>query len=205
MRVYHHLVGCTRFIANPFQFGAGNSEALRTGAYWFYYRLGFRSVSSAIRNLAVREHGRMRRNRGYRSSISTLQRLASCDMHLTLPAARAREYFDEDWFETTSMLATQVLGAVEGDTRAESESKVVKRASKELGIRNLDKWSKPEQDAFRKLAPVLVATEPSSWPASEKPLIRKTLRAKGGILESRYARLLSRNEFLFSKLRAACR
>jgi hypothetical protein len=205
MRVYHHLVGCTRFIANPFQFGAENDEALRSGAYWFYYRLGFRSVSPAVRKLAIREHEKMRLKKNYRSNISTLRRLASCDMHLTLPSARAREFFDEDGFDTASMLATRELGAAGGRTRADSEATVVKRVSKELGIRNLGAWSRPEQYAFRQLAPILAATDLSSWPAEEKKSARKLLRAKGGPLETTYARLLGRNEFLFSKLRAACR
>ena len=205
MRVYHQLVGCTRFIANPFQFGAENDEALKSGAYWFYYRLGFRSVSPAIRNLAVAENKKMRRNKNYRCSIDTLRRLASCDMHLTLPGARAREFFDEEGFETASMLATRELGSASGGTRAEAESDVVKRVSKALGIRNLRTWSRSEQRAFRQLAPVLAATDLSSWPAGERKSARKLLRAKGGPLETRYARLLGRNEFLFSKLRAACR
>ena len=205
MRVYHQLVGCTRFIANPFQFGAENDEALKSGAYWFYYRLGFRSVSPAIRRLAVAEYKKMRRAGNYRSSIDTLRRLASCDMHLTLPAARAREFFDEEGFETASMLATRELGNAGGGTRAEAESEIVNRVSKALGIRNLKAWSRPEQHAFRQLAPVLAATGLSSWPAGEKKSARKLLRAKGGPLETRYARLLGRNEFLFSKLRAACR
>jgi len=205
MRVYHHLVGCTRFIANPFQFGAENDEALKSGAYWFYYRLGFRSVSPTIRRLAVAEYKKMRRNRSYRCGIDTLRRLASCDMHLTLPAARAREFFDEEGFETASMLATHELGYASDGTRAEAESNVVNRVSKALGIRNLRTWSRSEQYAFRQLAPILAATDLSCWPAGEKKSARKLLRAKGGPLETRYARLLGQNDFLVSKLRAACR
>lgn len=205
MRVYHNLVGCNRFIANPYQFGAENDEALKSGAYWFYYRLGFRSVSPAIRALALQELRKIRRNKGHRSSISTLRRLASGDMHLTLSSARARDYFDEDWFDTTSMLATHELGAANGNTRAESEASIAKRMARDLGIRKLHTWSRPEQNAFRQLAPILAATGPSSWPAADKRLTRKLLRAKGGPQEAKYARLLSRDEHLFLKLRAACR
>ena len=205
MRVYHHLVGCTRFIANPYQFGAENDEALKTGAYWFYYRLGFRSVSPTIRKLAATEYKKMRRNGSYRCSINTLRRLASCDMHLTLPAARARDFFDEEGFETASILATRALGAASGGTRAEAEFEVVRRVSKALGIRNLRTWSRSEQSAFGQLAPILAATDLSAWPIEEKRLARTLLRAKGGPLETRYARLLGQNEFLFSKLRAVCR
>ncbi len=204
LRVYHQLVGCTRFIANPYQFGAENDEALESGAYWFYHRLGFRSVSPVIRRLALREREKMRRQPAYRSSISTLRRLASCDLQLTLPSAHAKEFFDEDWFDTASMLATRELGAAGGNTRAEAESNLANRVSKKLGIRNLDTWSRSEQNAFRQLAPILAATNLSAWPVGQKRLARKLLRAKGGTLEARYARLLGQNEFLFSKLRAAC-
>jgi hypothetical protein len=40
MRVFSTLRGCNRFIANPYQFGGGNTEVLKSGALWFYYRLG---------------------------------------------------------------------------------------------------------------------------------------------------------------------
>jgi hypothetical protein len=153
----------------------------------------------------MHEHRKMRRNKMYRSSISTLRRLASCDMHLTLPSARASEFFDEDGFETASMLATRELGIASGRTRAEAESTIVRRASKDLGIRNFEAWSKAEQNAFRQLAPVLAATDLAAWPVDEKRLARKLLRAKGGALESRFARLLGQNDFLFSELQAACR
>ena len=90
MRVYHALTGCTRFIANAYQFGGDNREALQSGAFWFYYRLGFRPVDGPIRALARAEAAKIRKRPGYRSNVATLKRLASCDMHLTLPGAKAR-------------------------------------------------------------------------------------------------------------------
>jgi hypothetical protein len=38
-------------------------------------------------------------------------------MHLTLPGARASDFFDERWIETSSMLATEILAATGGRTR----------------------------------------------------------------------------------------
>jgi hypothetical protein len=125
-------------------------------------------------------------------------------MHLTLPLSRASELFDEDGFETASMLATEVLGAAGGRLRREAESRVVTRALAAIGIRNFETWSPSEQDAFRQLAPILLALAPDSWPAQEKKRTRTLARAKGGALESRYAKLLSRHEFLVSRLQAAC-
>ena len=177
MRVYHALVGCTRFIANPYQFGGDNSEALKSGAFWFYYRLGYRPVLADIRTLAQREDVRIRRNRKYRSNIKTLRKLASCDMHLTLPGARASELFDEQWIETSSMLATDYLGKTGGNARHESAP----------------------------LAPFLAAAQPAKWSREDKRLTRELLRAKLGECEAHYARLMSRHDKFLMSLRKACK
>ncbi|NIS89198.1 MAG: hypothetical protein GTN98_03815 [Woeseiaceae bacterium] len=177
MRVYHQLVGCTRFIANPYQFGGDNTEALRSGAFWFYYRLGYRPVLPDIRRLAQQEDTRIRRDRAYRSNIKTLRRLASCDMHLLLPGARAGEFFDERWFDTVSMLATDALAAANGRARRKSSA----------------------------LAPIIEALSPDDWSRKDRRLMRELLQAKDGDRELVYARRLANNQKLLISLKKACR
>jgi len=205
MRVFHHLVGCTRFIANAYQFGSENTEALKSGAFWFYYRLGYRPVLPAIRKLAQRESKRMRHGKAYRSDLRTLRRLASCDMHLALPGARASDLFEERWIETSSMLATIELAGAGGSTRAESADRVATSVARDLGLRSVSAWSASEQSAYGRLAPVVAATRPAAWPADAKRSMRKLLRAKGGPCEAEYARLLSEHDHFLSELRASCR
>jgi hypothetical protein len=204
MRVYHALTGCTRFIANPYQFGAENNEALKSGAFWFYYRLGYRPVSPDVRNLAQRENSKVRRNRKYRSDIKTLRKLASCDMHLTLPGARANELFDERWLETVSMLATRELGDAGGRTRKDAVDRVAARLSRDVGLKSRARWSAAERRGFKIIAPIVAAARPGSWPAADKRSLRQLLRAKGGRNEARYARLLCENDKLLKSLRKAC-
>jgi hypothetical protein len=205
MRVYHHLLGCTRFIANPFQFGGENAEALASGAFWFYYRLGYRPVLPAIRKLAQRESKKMRRNKAHRSDARTLRRLASCDMHLTLPGARASDMFDEHWLETSSMLATKSLAATGCSTRAEAADRLAEYVARDLGLRSLSRWTADERLGFSRLAPIVAATNPAAWPADAKRSMRKLLRAKGGPSEADYARLLCKHDYFLSALRASCR
>jgi hypothetical protein len=205
MRVYHHLTGCTRFIANPYQLGSENNEALRSGAFWFYYRLGYRPVLPAVRELAMRESMRVQRNRAYRSDLPTLRRLSSCDMHLTLPGARARELFEERWLETSSMLATKTLAAAGGSTRAASADRVAASVARDLGLRTVSTWSPFERHAYRQLAPIVAATRPAAWPADAKRSMRRLLRAKGGAREAPYARLLRGHDHFLSTLRTCCR
>jgi len=204
MRVYHHLFGCTRFIVNAFQFGGDNTEALKSGAFWFYYRLGYRPVRAAVRKLAQREALRIRRNKSYRCSLSILRRLASCDMHLTLPDARRNELFEERWIETSSMLATRELAAAGAATRRASVDHVAKRVARDLGMRSVNDWTVDEKRAYRRLAPIVAATRPASWPVAAKRSMRSLLRAKGGLEEARYARLLCEHSHFLATLRSSC-
>lgn len=205
MRVYHALTGCTRFIANAYQLGGGNSEALQSGAFWFYYRLGYRPVLDDVRRLAMAEMRKRRRNPKHRSNNATLRVLASCDMHLLLPTAKQSDLFDEEWLTTSSMLATKVVGAVGGRTRKVSASKVMQQAACGLGIRSMKTWSANERAAFGKLAPFIVAADASNWPAAARQLTRKTIRTKGGKAEAAYARLMGQNDWFLQSLREACR
>jgi hypothetical protein len=205
MRVYHALVACTRYVVNPYQFGAGNDEALKSGAFWFYYHLGFRPVDPKVCKLAKNEVAKKRRRSGHRSDARTLRRLASCDMHLTLPGARKSEFFEEDWLATSSMLATQELATVAGRTRAESSRCVARNVARDLHVRSIKSWSKSERSGLQRIAPIVAATKPAAWPSDAKAAMRKLLRAKGGAEEVVYARLLGQHQMFRSELRAICR
>lgn len=205
MRVYHELTGCTRFIANPYQFGAENTEALKSGAFWFYYRLGYRPVLPEVRKLAAREYGRIRNDRTYRSDIKTLRRLASCDMHLNLPGARASDLFDEQWLMTSSMLATRILGRAGGKTRRQSVDRVAAQVARDLDLRNLRKWTRAERRAYRRIAPIVAITHPQTWSVAAKRDMRRLLRAKGADFEVGYAQLLRQHDVFLAALGKACR
>ena len=189
MRVYHALVGCTRFIANAYQFGGDNDEALKSGAFWFYYRLGYRPVLKAARKLAQREAARIRRNRKYRSDIKTLRRLGSCDMHLTLPGARVSDLFEERWIETSSMLATEILGASGGITRNAAAKKVAASVARDLEIRSFGRWSVSERRAFRNIAPLVAAAGPGNWTKEARKRGQSPFQEKGSDPFSSQSRL----------------
>jgi hypothetical protein len=205
MRVYHALTGCTRFIANPYQFGSENREALRSGAFWFYYRLGYRPVLAEIRTLARREAARRSRDSSYRSDITTLRRLASCDMHLVLAGARQAELFDEAWLDTMSMLASRELSAAGGSTQAQAAERLAAGLARTLRIRGLARWTRAEQRALHRIAPFVVAARPERWSDDARRSMRTLLRAKGGSEEARFARGLGDHGVFLAALREACR
>ena len=204
MRVFHALSGCNRFVANPYQFGDDNSEALQSGAFWFYYHLGYRPVDSAVKELARQEFTKVRERRGYRSSVGVLKRLATCDMHCVLPGARQSEFFDESWIESCSLLATQEIAKAGELSRKKALRVISRRTMKDLGLRSITSWSRDEKAAFIRLCPIVAAADPRSWSPAEKRALVKLMRAKGGKSEVDYARHLRGHEKLFLALKKRC-
>jgi len=205
MRVFHQLTGCTRFIANAYQFGADNDEALRSGAFWFYYRLGYRPVDPAVRTLARGEWLQLRGAMRHRSKLATLRRLASCDLHFCLPGARASELFDERWIETASMLATAELAEAGPANRADAAAVLGRKVAQLAGIRDFGRLDARRRHGIEALAPFAAAAEPASWPRGARTALRELLLAKGAPGEIGYARQLCRHERFLQSLRRRCR
>ncbi len=84
----HHVFGCDSFSIEPYQLGHDNDEGIKSGAWWFYQRLGFHPGSAQARRIANREAGRVRRRRGYRSSARSLRALARWHLYFSLDRAR---------------------------------------------------------------------------------------------------------------------
>ena len=77
MSMIHHLFGSTTFALDPYQLGYGNEEGLKSGAWWFYYKMGFRPVDAKVRRVLREELRRMAKDRKHRSNRATLETLAS--------------------------------------------------------------------------------------------------------------------------------
>ena len=205
MRVFRTLSGCNRFVANPYQFGGDNAEALKSGAFWFYYRLGYRPVDAAIRKLARQEYDKVQGRKEYRSPVSILRRLAKCDMHLALPGARQSEFFEESWIESCSLLATREIAKTGELSRKKALQTISQRMMKDLGLRSIKSWSRKEQETFVHFCPVVAAADPAKWSLREKKALVELMRAKGGQSEVNYARRLRAHEKLFLALKKKCR
>jgi len=76
LRLFRQVLGVTCFSVDPYQIGLENDEALDSGAFWFYRKLGFRPLDPAVAQLVGREERKMLRKPGYRSSRHTLEKLA---------------------------------------------------------------------------------------------------------------------------------
>ena len=76
LRCLRAFTGATTISVYPYQVGQNNDEALDSGAFWFYRKLGFRSGRPDLEQLARREEKKIAANRQYRTPKKTLKRLA---------------------------------------------------------------------------------------------------------------------------------
>ena len=76
LRLFHQLLGVTLFIVDPYQLGLNNDEAIESGAFWFYRKLGFRPDDAQVAKILDKEEKRLRAQPDYRTPARTLRRLA---------------------------------------------------------------------------------------------------------------------------------
>ncbi len=80
LKLFHQRFGVEAFTIDPYQLGHENEEAIASGAFWFYAKLGFRSQSKHVRHLMDREAARMAATPGYRTPPRILRQLAETHM-----------------------------------------------------------------------------------------------------------------------------
>jgi hypothetical protein len=189
LRAFRTLFEVTRFVVNPYQIGADNDEALATGAYWFYHRLGFRPVKAGVAALANKEYARIRKNRAHRSSIATLRRLASCDLVLELPDAAGTALFDEQWTVTVGRAVAEHLASHPASARqAHVESLSRELCERLTGARRALRAD--ERAGAAHLIPViaLLRDEVSTWPSDDRSALWELVRLKGQPREREFAK-----------------
>jgi hypothetical protein len=77
LHLFRQLLGASCFAVDPYQLGHHNDEAIESGAFWFYRKLGFRPADAQVAKLLQREESKLRANPAYRTSARTLRRLAA--------------------------------------------------------------------------------------------------------------------------------
>lgn len=77
LRTYKQAFGANYFEVEPYQFGKNNPEGIKSGAFWFYYRFGFRPVNSELYELSNSEAEKIKSNKSYRSTTDTLKKFTA--------------------------------------------------------------------------------------------------------------------------------
>jgi len=176
------LFAATSFTLAPYQLGRNNDEAIESGAWWFYYKLGFRPRVAAIRRLARAELARMQASPRHRSSARTLARLAEDYLYFETAGARAPHWPSLD---TLGASVAARLAAIAGADREAAVRDCTRAATRLLGA--VPPRTAGERIAWARWAPI-VAVLPgvARWSAADRRALARVVSAKGGRSDDEY-------------------
>ncbi len=185
LAVCRAATGAAQLSVDPYQVGLGNEEAIASGAFWFYRKLGFRSADAGLEKLARREEARLAATSGRRTPPATLRRLAAAPLLLDVPGEVCAL---PDSFHLRDLgLAVARRMAASSRSPEAFRARAERRVSRALGLAPLDG---PAREALRALAPALDLVDGlASFPRAERRSLAAVVRAKAAPDELRYARL----------------
>ena len=172
-----HLFGATAFHIDPYQLGLHNDEALDSGAWWFYAKLGFAPRDTATLERARAEQARLLRRPGSRTSPATLERLASSHLHFDLDprAPHPRVPLGELGLQAGAALSMRA-----GADRERAIADCAAELMQHCGLASLRGFTAHEREAWRRLAVLLPLLGVARWAEHERRALVPVLRAKGG-------------------------
>jgi len=182
------LFGVDSFTIYPYQLGQDNEEGLASGAWWFYYKLGFRPRAPRAQALVRRELARLERDPRHRSTRATLRGLADHNVYLSLGRER-HDVIGEVALASIGLAAIDLFARRFGSDREGGTRSLVREAAQRFGLRSFQGWSAAERLAWARWAPLLVQMRGiERWTAAERRAAVAAVRAKGGRRESDFVR-----------------
>ena len=189
----HHLFGSDTFTIYPYQLGDDNDEALQSGAWWFYHKLGFRPRDGAVKRLMRRELAAMTRRGRHRSTIPTLRRLARENLYYEMGRPRD-DVMGELPLRRVGEAVTAAVATRFGSDRGRARRVLTDEVRALLGLRSLDGWDRSQRLMLQRWAPLIgVLPGVSGWNGAEHRSLMEVIRAKGGRRESDYVRRFDRH------------
>jgi len=190
MRVLHHRLGVDYFFLTPYGMGEDNLDALASGAFWFYRKLGFAPSNPAVEALAREEEAHMAADPGHRSDRRTLRRLSHTEAILDLThGRRTRLDLGRLGLQESRLIAHRHAG---------DRARARRRCAATMGrLLNLA----PADPALRVLAPTLsLIPDLRDWGRADLKRLARFVQAKGAPSEAAAARMLASHGRLVTAL-----
>jgi hypothetical protein len=197
--IYAQVLGClcsrmgtTVVSVYPYQLGHENDEAIESGAFWFYRKLGFRPGREDLAKLAQREEKKIAADPRYRTPARTLKRLAAGHAFYELPGSAPRAW---DSFSTRNIglrVNRRMAREFRGDSgRMRKESS--RRLERILGV-STSSWTASEKVSLENFALILAEVpDLRRWSRAEKAGLLEVIRAKAKRDEMLYLHLTQRH------------
>jgi hypothetical protein len=228
LRCLRAFTGATTISVYPYQIGQNNDEALDSGAFWFYRKLGFRSGRADLEQLARREEQKISTNPQYRTPRRTLKRLAEAHVVYEVNPARSGNGATSSRAVNTEPSAPGLAGEVSSgswDTFStrnlalrvnrrmarefEGDASRIRAASVASITRALrlhpTRWNPAERRSLENWSLVLaLVPDLATWSPQEKRDLSKIIRSQSSPNEMRYLRLTRHHKRLRQELLRLC-
>jgi hypothetical protein len=181
------LFGGDAFSIPPYQLGDGNDEALESGAWWFYQKMGFGPRDAGASRILRAELARMGRDPRHRSSLATLRRLARSPLFLFLGRSRG-DVMGEIGLPNVGLHASRFLAERFGQDREAATLQCAGEAALALSASPEPGWTAGERAAWERWAPLVSLLGARRWSPAERTRLVEVIRAKGGRRESEFVR-----------------
>lgn len=195
----HAMFGVDTITVDPYQLGHHNQEGLESGAWWFYYKLGFRPRNRRVSALAEREAGRVRKRPEYRTSLPILRRLVSANVFFSLGPVRGNVlgalHTDAIALKVTDMVARRF-----GSDRDGAAETLADEAASALGVAAWRRLPRGPRLCWERWAPLVALLPIGDWTGADRAALREVIIAKGGRRESDYVTLFDAHPKLGSAL-----
>ena len=198
MAMMRHVFDGSSFTLEPYQLGEGNDEGIASGAWWFYYKLGFRPRNPKIRTLVKAELDRMKKDSRHRSSPATMAKLAKDYLYYESPGIKA------PYWPRLASIGAEIAGLLasgEGGNPIPPDGEL-SRIRLEVP-RRLSAAAKAAWTAWVPIVALIPGLE--RWSADEKQELVRIILAKGGRRDSDYLKLFDRHTKLGKALRQVTR
>lgn len=188
----HQLTGVNCISVYPYQLGHENEEAIQSGAFWFYRKLGFRPGRADLLAMAESEERKMARDPKHRTSQRTLRKLAAGHAFYEI-GEQPRGLWDTFSTRNLGFAAQRHMAANYGGSQ-EAMRHATRCALERLLKVEPATWSSAEQNAFENFA-VLLSLIPdlAQWPPAQKEALTDIIRAKTAPRETDYLHLLQQH------------
>jgi len=200
LKLLNQVLGATCFSIDPYQIGFNNDEAIDSGAFWFYRKLGFRPTVPLLARLAEGEEKKIAADRTHRTSRRTLRRLSTGHIVYELPGSRTGFW---DGFQVRNLglaVSRHMAEAFDGNAQL-ARAGSVQSVARALDVRT-ENLNQDESRAFENLALVLALIDDlDQWTGEEKKGLIEIILAKAHGSEADYARLMQSHEKLRDWLR----
>ena len=188
LRTYKNAFGADYFEVEPYQFGKDNPEGLQSGAFWFYYRFGFRPVDEQLNELATAEFQRIQTGKVYRSPISTLKLFTKSNVCVNFSGSEK----PVNPSDISKYISRQIVKQFNGD-RSAAEKYCNSKLKKELGLSSALKNA-----GIKKLSLFYgLCLKTEKFSTSEKVKFKKFILEKGNN-EFEYIKLCNQEKFNFA-------